>query len=331
MAAKPRGKTPTKRPSSTKQSKRANQVALNTVIDTTPFDMEDEERFFLFESWKDLLTDPSFIFFIFCAVVPAIQEGNPLFFLKFCLSPLMAICYLLTYVVWKWAHHGDQVKLTKSQRRAAMWYLINGIVFHFLMDFAVGTLKWDHRDFGFGNWRGTDTLQKNYFLMDKRYGCVESYMKVSSEKCPGEAGYVAMLTWIELVDALFCFLVFRAYVQNLPSRAPLEIAVCSSHFIGTVMFVGAEWWDGMQNTPRYYPIGQKSGKYKFLDPKAEGFQDQVAYFYFAYLFCNPVWLIVPVVYGRRAYMEVTRAMEGVGIIDDVDRIIKSKYKAQKVD
>jgi hypothetical protein len=322
-----RGKTPSKR-TATAKKETSKGSATNSVMDTAPFDMGDEERCFLFESWGDLLTDPTFVFFIFCAIVPALQEGNPLFFLKFCLSPLMVICYFLTYAVWKWAHNGDQVKLTKAHRRAAMWYLINGIVFHFLMDFAVGTLKWDHGDFGVGNWRGTDTLQKNYFLMDKRYGCVESYMEASSEKCPEEAGYVAILTWIEVVDALFCFLVFRAYVQNLPSRAPLEIALCSSHFIGTVMFIGAEWWDGMHNTPRYYPIGQESGKYKFLGSKQKGFQDQMAYFYFAFLLCNPVWLIVPVIYGRRAYNEVTRAMEGFGIIDDIDRIIKSKYKTK---
>ena len=247
---------------------------------------------FLLEDYSELLTDPTCIFAVLCALVPAIKDGDMMKFIYFMTSPILIFCYLMTYAVWQWSMtSGKPVKLTKEQRRACYWYLLNGVVFHFLMDFAVGTLKVE------------DTLGINYFKMDKRYGCVEKFMRSPNEDCPHEAGYIFIITWIEVLDTVACFFLFRAYVQNLPSRAPLELGLAVSHALGTIVFVGAEYYDGLENTPRYYPVSKG-----LLKPGEEGFDDQVAFFYFAYLFCNPVWIIVPIMYGMKAYNEIVKKM-----------------------
>ena len=58
---------------------------------------------------------------------------------------------------------------------------------------------------------------------------------------------VWLLTWVEaLVDTPLCFLVFVGYVQGWHSRRALELVLCTSHFLGTVFFMGTELHDGLQ-------------------------------------------------------------------------------------
>ena len=281
-------------------SKQAKAVVGASKTKTVVTPVVSTEKEFIGTTWVDIFSDPTVVFALICAAVPAIKEGNPLFFWKFLISPLLLFCYALTVFVWKWAHYGGNAKkLTKRRRRAAYWYLMNGIVFHFLMDFAVGTMKWDQ----------TKTLGENYYFMDKRYGCDKRYLgstEYDPVKCPDEVGYVAILTWIEMVDMIVCFFIFRAYVQDLPSRAPLEIGLAASHIVGTIIFVGAEVYDGMENTPRAYPI---SGGIKWKR-SADGFTDQLTFFWFAFVGCNPVWIIVPFIYGKSAFNEIVNAMRG---------------------
>eukprot|EP00942_MAST-04A_sp_MAST-4A-sp1_P013703 g13703.t1 len=269
----------------------SKKAAAATAQKKTTSKKKGNEKKYLLEDISELYTDPTFIFFFFCALVPAIKDGDIMKFVKFATSPILIFCYVLTYCVWTWAHNGKTVKLTKEQRRACYWYLLNGIVFHFLMDFAVGTLKLE------------DTLGINYFKMDKRYGCVEKFMQSPGEDCPHESGYIFILTWLEVLDSIACFFLFRAYVQDLPSRAPLELALAVSHAFGTIIFMGSEWFDGMENTPRYYPVSK--GLLKAGD---EGFDDQIAFYWFAFLGCNPVWIAVPFMYGMKAFNEIVAKM-----------------------
>jgi len=164
----------------------SKKAAAATAQKKTTSKKKGNDKKYLLENISELYTDPTFIFFFFCALVPAIKDGDIMKFVKFATSPILIFCYVLTYCVWTWAHNGKTVKLTKEQRRACYWYLLNGIVFHFLMDFAVGTLKLE------------DTLGINYFKMDKRYGCVEKFMQSPGEDCPHESGYIFILTWLEV-------------------------------------------------------------------------------------------------------------------------------------
>ena len=279
------------KPRSRRAPSKAKQATTSKTSPTKSKKVGIEEKKYLLEDISELYTDPTFIFFVFCALIPAIKDGDVMKFVKFSTSPILIFCYILTYVVWTWAHNGKKVKLTLSQRRACYWYLINGVVFHFLMDFAVGTLKVE------------DTLGINYFKMDRRYGCNEKFMLSADEVCEHEQGYVFILTWIEVLDSIACFYLFRAYVQDLPERAPLELGLAVSHIIGTVMFLGSELYDGLENTPRYYPVSKG-----YLKPGDEGFDDQLALFWFAFVGCNPVWILVPFMYAKKAWGEIVAKM-----------------------
>jgi hypothetical protein len=84
--------------------------------------------------------DPTVAFAIVCALFPALRE-NPWNLLQLVTEPMCIATWIMLIVAHLGAGCGKRVALEPWERRAAYWYLMNAAVFHFLLDWGVGTLK----------------------------------------------------------------------------------------------------------------------------------------------------------------------------------------------
>lgn len=245
-------------------------------------------------------TDPTMIFTILCAVIPALKDRDPGVMVQFAAEPYVWAAVAMVAVPLLWARKGGAALLYPWEQRAATWYLLNAAVFHFLLDFAVGTLK------------VLPVMQKNYQAMDTRYGCVPS------NPCGMEAGvsrdpdpFVWTLTWIEaLIDAPLCVLCFLAYTRGWAARKPLELLTCCSHFVGTIIFMAPEFYRGLQHVPP--PPNNVGGPGGMLEnlvgPMDPRFEAQFTFFWFAFICANAVWYVVP---ARLAWIAAADLSEAV--------------------
>ena len=80
----------------------SKKAAAATAQKKTTSKKKGNEKKYLLEDISELYTDPTFIFFFFCALVPAIKDGDIMKFVKFATSPILIFCYVLTYCVWTW-------------------------------------------------------------------------------------------------------------------------------------------------------------------------------------------------------------------------------------
>lgn len=78
--------------------------------------------------------------------------------------------------------------------------------------------------------------------------------------------------------APLCLLAYTGIRRRARWTPAVEIAVSSIQIMGTIMFVAEELLKGL---PNQYPG-------RGLDV------DSITYFYFAFVFCNPIWIAVPV-------------------------------------
>ena len=127
---------------------------------------------------------------------------------RYATDPLLLAIAALTVAVVVFARRGKQAKLETWEHRAASWYLWNASVFHLLLDWGVGTLKVRAQALARATlpilWRCTrihsrvthwstvlvtnwvvqflPTMQKNYQIMDTRYGCLPQH------PCDGQLG-----------------------------------------------------------------------------------------------------------------------------------------------
>jgi hypothetical protein len=88
-------------------------------------------------SWDD----PTLIFALICGIFPALKARDPYVMLQYVTDPVCIAVAALTMVVYWNAKSGKQAFLQQWEKRAAMWYLLNGAIFHLLLDFGVGNLK----------------------------------------------------------------------------------------------------------------------------------------------------------------------------------------------
>jgi hypothetical protein len=251
-------------------------------------------------SWSD----PTLVFAIVCGVFPALKARDPAVMLQYVTDPVCIAIFSLTMGVYCNAKYtpGKQACLQPWEHQAAMWYLLNGAVFHLLLDFGVGNLK------------ALPVMQQNYQMMDLRYGCLPQH------PCGTENGItksmepmVWLLTWIEAtIDAPLCFVIFTAYLKGWACRKPLEIALATSHILGTLLFMGTELYDGLhQVPPAPNNVGGPNGLLENavgLDYTDSKFEAQFSFFWFAFIACNSIWYYVPAKLGWIAYEDIVASL-----------------------
>jgi len=72
----------------------------------------------------------------------------------------------------------------------------------------------------------------------------------------------------------------------------LELVVCVLQVFGTVCFAGPELLLGLPNVWRGWAIGI----------------EEVAYFWFAFAVCMPLWIVVPMYLGKKAWSRCDQAL-----------------------
>lgn len=159
------------------------------------------------------------------------------------------------------------VPLNYAERRRARWYLINGVIFHMLMDGCVGVFK-------------TNTLfARNYAKLDRRYAePLGSYN--------GSAVHVISL--VELfIKGPICILLYLAMQTRHRTVDALEFFTCVTQAYGTIVYLGQEAISGAPNLDVDYDLTFS--------------QHYLVYFWFAILFGCTLYLIVPTILAYRSF------------------------------
>jgi EXPERA (EXPanded EBP superfamily) len=221
-----------------------------------------------------IIFDPTVLFTLGClAVGPALAyvDDPTTFapkFVDYVTDPAMiaGVCALFAAVVigGRWASN-----FSGSERRTALWYLINGAFIHITMDGMTGGHHF------------LSLLNSHYTRMDIRFKEDESVSW--------------MITQIELfVMAPLCVAAYRYVVRhpNSGARWALELLTSTFHLWGAVIFWGSEVLNGFVNLPDY----DRDFKFEF---------DHCLYFWFGF-FANLVWVVIPLALIIRAFRRIAQ-------------------------
>ena len=218
-----------------------------------------------------VLVDPTLLFALSILVIgPLREEGNKLEQLKEAFFDKTILCmYALTAVILLWVHYGGRKtkNLSAGDQRAAMWYLVNAIVFHTLGDCLVGTFHL------------YPPLDRQYKILDLRFA--------------NEGAVPAVIGFFEMtVMAPICVMIYRAYVQGRSYVHELELIIGGIHAFGAYVFVADEVWNGQKNLHADWDLS-------FDEP-------EILYYWFGTWICNGIWIVVPVYMMRRAYLRIKK-------------------------
>lgn len=182
----------------------------------------------------------------------------------------------------------SSVTLSNRQSMIARWYLLNGLIIHFLLDGTSGVWQW---------W----TIMGNEYLkLDKRF----------EEPLSGIGIMATMATQMELIVmfplCMIAYYAYRCHVLNFNGKTAvyppwvyvLEVMVACFQLCGTWFYNGTEvvhiiLRTGVESVP--------------VDWKLEFTLDYIVYFWFAFVFCPIIWVIVPIWMIKRASQDLTNA------------------------
>jgi len=154
-----------------------------------------------------------------------------------------------------------QPNCPQNDRRISNWFLVNGFVFH-IIDFTAPIMK------------RPNAIFREYTNADSRY--------VNPGPDLTTLCYVEILFMCPLSVILFFLFRFRH-----PYRHLLCIIMSVVHAFGTVMYLSGLALEGFKHVPHF-------DRYFDFQP------NNIIYFWFAIVFCNAVWIIVPVLCAIRS-------------------------------
>lgn len=156
---------------------------------------------------------------------------------------------------------------------AAEWYWWNAWLYHAVMDGGSGT-------FGL-----VPVVVQQYQVLDGRF--------TNHHVVPWTIGAIELFIMAPLSLAC-CYCI---HTRN-PLRFPLEIVTSTFHFMGMVLFVVAEVYEGQLNVPALDPVGIPGDRWANLTFDVY----HLTYYWFGFWFCNLIWAAVP-------YYRVVRAVQ----------------------
>jgi EXPERA (EXPanded EBP superfamily) len=113
-----------------------------------------------------------------------------------------------------------------------------------------------------------------------------------------------MIGLIELVCMYpLCLATYHAVVTKSPHRYALELVTSSMQFMGMVIFIVTEVYEGQVNIPALDPVGNQNDGTLQLRYNLY----HLVYYWFAFWFCNLIWGVVPYYRIQRAMQECHRA------------------------
>jgi hypothetical protein len=217
------------------------------------------------------IDDPATIFIAIILALPALLADNWSSCISYFLDPWMITTFGLLFAVV----HVTKSKLPPQQlsvrdQRIASWYLVNGIFIQFLMDGLVGGLQ------------QVPVLRTQYEKLDARYR--------------NHDPTVMIISLIELfIMSPLCLVVYYGYHRKTAWRAPVELVTCTLHAMGTVVFVGSELLVGLKDVPCDWTLSFSI--YHLI------------YFWFAFVFCNTLWIALPTRLAIDCIQQVTQQQQ----------------------
>jgi len=184
----------------------------------------------------------------------------------FFLNPYVLFAFSVSTGV---VYHGIQTRPIKEipiyDRWVVEWYWWNAWLYHLTMD-------------GFsGSFQRVPVVVQQYFVLDKRF---ETHHVVPY-----------MIGLIEIVCmAPLCLVTLHMILKNHPLRYPMELITSTFQFMGMVVFVGAEVYEGQLNVPALDPVGVPGDRWANLQSMN---LYHFTYYWFGFWFCNLVWGVVP--------------------------------------
>jgi cholestenol delta-isomerase len=182
------------------------------------------------------------------------------------LDAAVAVPIIIVIVTLAFSLPPSRAFRSRRDKLVAAWYLFNGVIIHIFLDGLVGFA-------GF-----VPYLREKYWALDQRYQHKESS--------------VMMISLVELfIMGPLCVLLFHAYTRNKPWKDPLELIVCSIQIMGTIVFTGAEMWEGFPHIPTDF-------EFSFTAEK-------VVYFWIFFVMANILWIVLPLNLLWTAFFNIT--------------------------
>merc|ERR1711871_913932 len=227
---------------------------------------------------RGYILDPTVQFVGGCLLTPpafaALEAGGPEKAVGYFTDPFLLGALLLTAAAaWVTQRSPDRQQLSLRDHRVALWYLLNGTIIHILMDGLVGAFH------------VLPLMNENYEKLDIRF----------TRSWGDERGScILTVSLMELfVKGPLCILLYYAYHTRKSYTDALELLVCALQLYGCVMFSGTELLHGLTNVP--------------ADWNLEFTKEHLLHFWFAFVFCEPIWIVVPIWLGWRSFQRATAA------------------------
>lgn len=228
------------------------------------------------------LLDPSWMFGIACVVTPPLLACSP--FIEYSdLSPRgcdlptyfsnpafivsTVLCILFVYVT-----QSDGKKISKADRRAAHWYVVNAFIFKSIMDTWSGTLQ---------SW---PMMTAQYNALEPRY--IMPFSK--PESLPVHLTSILELT----VMTPLCLATYWGLHRQTGWRYTIEAITATLQATGTYYFYLAG-------------IITQGDALKKMATESNAF-DFLFYFIFANVFCPLLWIVVPILRIRTVTQQVSK-------------------------
>ena len=238
-------------------------------------------------SWVHRIPDPTRMFSLLCLAIMfgrfLHSTGGDISAAVFglFLNPLVSLFFGTACIA---AHYGRkhapiQAPLPVYDQWTAEWYWWNAWLFHAVMDGASGSL------------RLVPVVVQQYDMLDLRFP--------TRHTVPWIIGMVELVVMYPL-----CLATVYAVLSRSHWRYPLELITSSIQFMGMIVFVVSELYEGQVNIPARDPVGSNGNMWanvKFLDSY------HLVYYWFGFWCCNLVWGFVPYYRLHRAVRETARA------------------------
>lgn len=221
--------------------------------------------------------DPTLLFTASVVLVPLVYCADAAAAVAYLTQPTLLASLAVTAAVVAYARAGPRAALTKVESMLACWFLCNGVYFNFFLDVVAGQMQM------------MGEMSKQYNKVEPRYvlGALS------------DAGAPVFMT--SLLEALFHapFGVFAyiAIVRGWPQRYTAALIVSILHPVGVAYFYVPEVLNGFRHL----------GGWPATMAEALSF-DRLLFFWFGFWFCGVLWIIVPVVISRYAWIKIGRAV-----------------------
>jgi len=183
-------------------------------------------------------------------------------------------------VVYAASGRGNGKPLSVADKWAAEWYWWNAWLYHLTMD-------------GFsGSFQKVPVVVQQYFVLDNRFR--------THHVVPWIIGVIEITCM-----APCCLLTIWFILKRHPLRYPMELVTSTFQFMGMVVFVAAEVYEGQLNVPALDPVGIPGNRWanvKIFDLY------HFTYYWFGFWFCNLAWGFVPYYRIMRSLQECHERM-----------------------